>query len=136
MYNFNENSFWQYLTAQTCEHSQSSFFSVFKYFDTTATLLLHPFNSLFYRTTCVSRYKKDKTSLDLDEARDDRVLGYSGISWTICKQAAPRSRQITTPTPHHSILQAFLTPNQQCQSTGRCFDTATRCYNKIRTQTC
>ena len=31
----------------------------------------------------------------------------SGISWTICKQSAPRSRQITTSTPHHSIfLQA------------------------------
>ena len=28
----------------------------------------------------------------------------SGISWTICKQSAPRSRQITTPTPHHSIF--------------------------------
>jgi len=27
----------------------------------------------------------------------------SGISWTICKQSAPRSRQTTTPTPHHSI---------------------------------
>ena len=25
----------------------------------------------------------------------------SGISWTICKQSAPRSRQTTTPTPHH-----------------------------------
>jgi len=35
------------------------------------------------------------------------VLGCSGISWTICKQYVPRSRQITTPTPHHSIfLQA------------------------------
>jgi len=31
----------------------------------------------------------------------------SGISWTICKQSAPHSRQITTPTPHYSIfLQA------------------------------
>jgi len=43
----------------------------------------------------------------------------SGISWTICKQSAPHSRQITTPTPHHSIftgLMLFLTPNQQCQS--------------------
>ena len=28
----------------------------------------------------------------------------SGISWTICKQSAPRCRQITTPTPHHSIF--------------------------------
>jgi len=43
----------------------------------------------------------------------------SGISWTIGKQPAPRSRQITKPTPHHSIFTGrmlFLTPNQQCQS--------------------
>jgi len=31
-------------------------------------------------------------------------LGCSGISWAIGKQSAPRSRQITTPTPHHSIF--------------------------------
>jgi len=44
----------------------------------------------------------------------------SGISWTICKQSAHRSRQIMTPTPHHSIFTGqmfFLKPNQQCQST-------------------
>jgi len=44
----------------------------------------------------------------------------SGISWTICKQSAPRSRLITTPTPHHSIFTGwmlFLTPTEQCQST-------------------
>ena len=44
----------------------------------------------------------------------------SSISWTICKQSAPCSRQITTPTPHHSMFTGrtlFLTPNQQCQST-------------------
>jgi len=40
--------------------------------------------------------------MDLDEARDDGVLGCCGIIWTICKQSAPRSRQITTPTCHHS----------------------------------
>ena len=28
----------------------------------------------------------------------------SGFSWTICKQSAPHSRQITSPTPHHSIF--------------------------------
>ena len=44
-----------------------------------------------------------KNSLDLHEARDDGVLGCSGISWTICKQSH-RSRQITTPTSHHSIF--------------------------------
>jgi len=39
----------------------------------------------------------------------------SGISWTICKQSASRSRQITTSTPHHSIFTGrmlFLTPNR------------------------
>ena len=44
----------------------------------------------------------------------------SGISWTICKQSAPRSRQTTTPTPHQSIFTGrmlFLTPKQQCQTT-------------------
>jgi len=48
------------------------------------------------------------------------VLGCSGISWTICKQSAPHSRQMTMPTPHHSIFTGrmpFLMPNQQCQST-------------------
>ena len=42
----------------------------------------------------------------------------SGISWTICKQSAPHSRQISTPTPRHSIFTGrmlFLTPKQQCQ---------------------
>jgi len=58
--------------------------------------------------------------LDLNEARDGHVaLGCTGISWTICKQSAPRSRQITTPTPHRSMFTGrmlFPTPNQQCQS--------------------
>ena len=30
----------------------------------------------------------------------------SGISWTICKQSVPRSRQTITPTLHHRFLQA------------------------------
>ena len=71
------------------------------------------------RTTWVSQYQKGKVTLDLDEARGDEVLGCSGISWTICKQSAPCSRQ-----PHqHFITQIFtgrmlfLVPNQQCQST-------------------
>jgi len=68
------------------------------------TPLLHPFNCLFSRTTWVSRYQKGKVSLDLNEARDDEVLGCSGMSWTICKQSAPRSRQMTTPTPHYSEI--------------------------------
>jgi len=35
----------------------------------------------------------------------------SGISWTICKPSAPRSRQITTPTPHHCITPEKEKPN-------------------------
>ena len=46
--------------------------------------------------------QKGKTILDLNESRDDGVLGSNGISWTICKQSAPCSRQITPPAPHHS----------------------------------
>jgi len=43
----------------------------------------------------------------------------SDISWAIYK-SAPRSRQITTPAPHHSVFTGrlpFLPPNQQRQST-------------------
>jgi len=67
-------------------------------------VLLRPFNGLFSRPTWVSWYQKGKTSLDLNEARVDGVLGSNGISWTIYKQSALRSRQITTSTPHHSIF--------------------------------
>jgi len=38
-------------------------------------ILLHPFNSLFSRTTWVSRYQKGKASLVLNEARDDGGCG-------------------------------------------------------------
>jgi len=58
-----------------------------------------------------------KTSLDLNEAKDDGVWDGSGINWTIFKQCTPCSRQITTPTPHRSIFTGrvlFLMPNQQC----------------------
>ena len=43
------------------------------------------------------------------------TAGGSGISWAICK-SAPRSEQITTPAPHHSVFACrmpFLPPNQQ-----------------------
>jgi len=46
------------------------------------------------------------------------MMGGSGISWTICKLFASRSRQITTPVPHNPFLMdqmLFLMPNQQCQ---------------------
>jgi len=62
------------------------------------------YSRLTARKTWVSWYQKGKTSLDLNEAKNDVVLECSGISWTICKQSTPRSRQITTPVPHHSVV--------------------------------
>jgi len=70
----------------------------------TTTTLLHLFNGLFSGTTWVSCYQKGTASVDVNEARDDGVLGCNGISWTICKQSASCSRQITRPAPHHSIF--------------------------------
>jgi len=48
----------------------------------------------------VAQYQQGKTNLDFTEARD------SDWQWHqlgICK-SAPRSRQITTPAPHHSVF--------------------------------
>ena len=46
------------------------------YFPKQLLLLLHPISGLYSRTTCVSRHQKGKTSLDLNEARDDGVWGW------------------------------------------------------------
>ena len=76
----------------------------------------HPLNGPLSGTTQVSRYQKGKPICIL--LKQETVSG-SGISCTICKSAS-RSRQITTPAPHHSVFTGrmpFLSPNQQCQST-------------------
>ena len=78
----------------------------------------HPFNGPFSGTTQVSRYQEGETNLDFTEERD---LSGRGISRVTCK-SAPRCRQISTPTPHHSgFLQAGCPScrpcNQQRQST-------------------
>jgi len=79
-------------------------------------LLLHPSNGLFSGTTGVSWYQKGKTSLDLNEARDDGEVASAG-PYANNPHLAP-DRQ-----PHKHIIQFFtgwmffLTPNQQCQST-------------------
>ena len=60
----------------------------------------HPFNGPFSGTTHVSRYQKAKPIWILLK---QKTVSGSGISWAICK-SAPRSRQITTPAPHHSVF--------------------------------
>ena len=41
--------------------------------------------------------------------KQETVSG-TGISWAICK-SAPRSRQITTPAPHHSVFLQAACPS-------------------------
>jgi len=76
-------------------------------------LLLHPFNSPFFRTTWVSRHPKGKPFWIL--------LEQEMIRWQwhqldhICKSFAPHSRQTTMPVPHQSVFTGrmpFLLPNQ------------------------
>jgi len=78
----------------------------------------HPFNGPLSGTTRVSWYQKGKKPIRF-LLKQDTASG-SGISWAVCK-SAPRSRQITTPAPHHSVFftgqMLFLPPNQQRQST-------------------
>ena len=84
------------------------------------SLLLHPFKDLFSRTTWVSRYQKDKTSLDLNEATDGGVLR---LQWhqldhmqTICTSLRTDNHTSTSSLKFYRRM-LFLTPNQQCQST-------------------
>jgi len=59
----------------------------------------HQFNGHLSETTRASRYQKGKPIWIL--LKQETASG-SGIRWAICK-SAPRSRQITTPAPHHSV---------------------------------
>ena len=60
----------------------------------------NPFKGPFSGTTRVSQYQKGKPIWIL--LKQETVSG-SGIRWAICKPA-PRSSQITTPVPHHSVF--------------------------------
>ena len=80
-------------------------------------LLLHLFNGPFSRTTWVSRCQKGKTSLNLNEARDDGVLGWQWHQLdhmqTTCTSLQTDNH---TKTSSLNFYRLFLTPNQQCQS--------------------
>ena len=60
----------------------------------------HPFNGPFPGIPRWAGNRKVKPIWIL--LKQETVSG-SGISWAICK-SAPRSRQITTPAPHHSVF--------------------------------
>jgi len=87
---------------QTHTHTCSAKYgmSIILYKPKTTNTHTHPFKSPLSRTSRVSRYQKDKPIWIL--LKQETVSG-SGICWAICK-SAPRSRQITTPAPYHSVL--------------------------------
>jgi len=58
------------------------------------------FNGPLSGTTQVSPYQKGKPIWII--LKQETVSG-SGISWAICKSAT-RSREVTTPAPHHSVF--------------------------------
>ena len=72
-------------------------------------LLPHPFNGPFSRTTWVSRYRKGKTGLDLNEARDDGILGWQ---W----HQLDRMQTICTslPTDNHTNTSSFIQRKVHC----------------------
>ena len=96
---------------QKCFHHTLTVLS--HYLRKVTLLLLVPFNSLFSRRAWVSQYQKDKTSLALNEVRDGGVLECSSISWTICKQSAPCSRQTDTNTPSLNFYRPDALPDTQ-----------------------
>ena len=76
------------------------------------TQFTHAFNSHFSGTsTRVSWYQKGKNQSGFYWGKRQWVT--VEISWAIC-MSAPRSRQITTPAPHHSVfLQTGCLPAAQ-----------------------
>jgi len=83
------------------------------------SLLLHLFNGLFSKTTCVSRYKKGKTSLDLNEARNYVVLGWQwhqlDHKQTICTLLQTDNHTSTSPLNFYTSDD--LPGAKQCKNT-------------------
>jgi len=66
--------------------------------------LLHLFNGLFSRTTRASWYQKGKTSLDLNEERNDRDLDAVDHMQTTCTLLQ---------TDHHTKTPSFINHFQE-----------------------
>jgi len=61
---------------------------------------IHPLNCPLSGTTQVSRYQKGKTNLDFTGARDSEWQWHQLGHMQVCTSL----RQITMPTPHHSVF--------------------------------
>jgi len=64
---------------------------------------IHPFNGPLSGTTQVSQYQKAKPIWIILK---QETVSVSGISWALWK-SAPRSRQTSTPAPHHSVFYSI-----------------------------
>jgi len=73
------------------------------------------FSGLFSRTTWVSRHQRGKPLWILMK---QEMIGGNGISWTICKSFAPRSRQMILPVPHHSVFNFVQAGCPSCRPTN------------------
>ena len=83
-------------------------------------LLLHSFNSLFSRTTWVSRYQKGKISLDINKARDYGVLGWQ---WHQVDHMQTICTSLQTDNHTNTSSVNFYRPDaQQCQSTEQSYE--------------
>ena len=86
----------------------------------------HPFNGPLSRTTRVSRYQKGKPIWILLK---QEIVSGSAISWAICKSAS-RSREITTPAPHHSVFLQAGCPS--CRPTNSVKAVKAQCFIRKR----
>ena len=80
-------------------------------------LLLHPCNDLFSRTTWLSRCQKAKTSLDLNEARDDGVLGCSAWHQLDHMQTICTSLQTDNPLADLGFLEGVTLGTRTSEAT-------------------
>jgi len=88
----------------------------------------HPFNGPFPGLPRSAGTRKAKPIWIL--LKQETVSG-SGISWAVCK-SAPHSKQITTPTPHHSVFyRPDALPAAQPTASKHCsFHTPVHCYTE------
>jgi len=65
-----------------------------------------------------SRYQKGKTNLDFTEARDSEWQWHQLGHMQVCTSLQTENRASIPPLTFFTGQMPFLSPNQQCQSTG------------------
>ena len=113
------NFFWTYSTQRHKNSTFTSTITINKNSEATNTHTHTHLTALFQGLPGWVGTRKAKKQKTIWILLKQETVSDSDISWAIYK-SAPRSRQITTPAPHHSVFTGrlpFLPPNQQRQST-------------------